>query len=98
MKSRTGHEKKPEKEEKIRRMDKKVRGVAPISSTVLQKERNTLGTKADMHEIILNENEEGALEKESIHISPYGSEAASDVLLHQEINQEQSKPIEKNFL
>lgn len=97
-KSRTGHEKKPEKEEKIRRMDKKVRGVAPISSTVLQKERNTLGTKADMHEIILNENEEGALEKESIHISPYGSEAASDVLLHQEINQEQSKPVEKNFL
>lgn len=97
-KSRTGREKKPEQEEKIRRMDKKVRGVAPISSTALQKEKNTLGTKADMHEIILNENEEGALEKESIHISPYGSEEASDILTHQEIIPEQAKPVEKNFL
>ena len=45
----------PAKEEKVRRSDMKVRGVASISSTAFPKEKNTLGTKADMHEIILNE-------------------------------------------
>ena len=87
----------PVKEEKVRRMDKKVRGVASISSTALQKEKNTLGTKSDMHEIILSEDDAPAIERESIHVSPYGNEQD----LHEvqsEIVHESQKPVAKNFL
>lgn len=62
------------KEEKIKRMDKKVQGVASIASITLPKEKNTLGTRADMHEIILKEEEAqtsaASPEKESIRALP----------------------------
>ena len=86
----------PVKEEKVRRSDMKVRGVASISSTALPKEKNTLGTKADMHEIILNDDVEG-MEKESIHISSYSSENAPSAV-PQEMVPETPKPVEKSFL
>ncbi len=74
------------KEEKVKRMDKKVRGVASSSMTTLQKEKNALGSKSDMHEIILSEQEAEQPVKESIFASPYGFE------------QEVSQPVEKSFL
>lgn len=84
------------KEEKVRRSDMKVRGVASISSTALPKEKNTLGTKSDMHEIILSENIDG-LENESIRISSYSSEGTTNKAA-QEIMSETPQPLEKSFL
>ncbi len=83
------------KEEKVRRSDMKVRGVASISSTALPKEKNTLGTKSDMHEIILTDDTDG-MEKESIRISSYSNENITNgkVLGMHEIPQ----PVEKSFL
>ncbi|MBQ6992950.1 MAG: DNA translocase FtsK [Lachnospiraceae bacterium] len=84
------------KEEKVRRSDMKVRGVASISSTALPKEKNTLGTKSDMHEIILSENIDG-LENESIRISSYSSEGTTNKAA-QEIMSETPQPLERSFL
>ena len=87
----------PVKEERVRRMDKKVRGVASISSTALQKEKSTLGNKSDMHEIIFHEEDSEKMEKESIHVSPYESEAMTN-MLQQEVIQELPQCVEKDFL
>lgn len=84
-----------EKEEKIRRSDMKVRGVASISSTALPKEKNTLGTKSDMHEIILTDDIDSK-EKESIRISSYSNEnVTNEKILGMH---EMPQPVEKSFL
>ena len=83
------------KQEKVRRSDMKVRGVASISSTALPKEKNTLGTKSDMHEIILTDDIE-SIGKGSIRISSYSNESAFN-----EVSQEAPQipqPVEKSFL
>ncbi len=87
------------KEEKVRRADKKVRGMASISNTTLVKEKNELGARADMHEIILNEEEiteDIGIEKESIHISPYNSNPVVNIVSEPE--PEYAAPVNKSFL
>ena len=70
---RTKHEetKSEDKEVLERRMDKKARGVISSESVTLQKTKPSLGTKSDIHEIVLNDAEKNTVAEE-IHVSPYG--------------------------
>lgn len=60
-------------EEKIRRMDKKARGVVSSMAVTLKSEEASLGAKQDIHEIVLlNEDEAGEMEvlHEDIRLKP----------------------------
>lgn len=67
-------------EERLRRMDRKARGVVPSMAVTLKSEEASLGAKQDIHEIILlNENEAGEAEivHEDIHIRSVGDPPAA---------------------
>jgi S-DNA-T family DNA segregation ATPase FtsK/SpoIIIE len=57
------------KEEKVRRMDKKARGVASISSMTLKPEKEKVDLRQDIHEITLLDNEKE--QYEDISLRPY---------------------------
>lgn len=63
------------KEEKTRRVDKKARGVISSASVTLPLKDKSLGTKADIHEIVLLDNEGKNTLHEDIHIAPYDESA-----------------------
>lgn len=52
-----------------RRMDKKARGVISSESVTLRKEKTSLGDKADIHEIVLHEEQSEAV-PEDIRVAP----------------------------
>lgn len=67
-------------EEKLRRMDKKARGVVPSMAVTLKGEEASIGARQDIHEIILlDENEAGTAEvvHEDIHIRSVGDPPAT---------------------
>ena len=81
-----------------RRMDKKARGVISSESVTLQKAKPSLGTKADIHEIILNDIDNNTV-SEDIHVSPYGEnyeqEAPDKVPFPQDLKMEPELSIQE---
>ncbi|MCM1182287.1 MAG: DNA translocase FtsK [Roseburia sp.] len=76
-------------EEKVRRMDRKARGVVSSMAVTLKSDEASLGAKQDIHEIILlNENdaEETEVVHEDIHIRSVGDPPAIPFV--EEINRE----------
>lgn len=93
-----------EKKDRTRRMDKKARGVIPSSFVTLHGEQNSLGQKADIHEIILQDNTDDIL-KENIHVSPYNKSVKAvekPQIYNDSLNSDQNfcrtKPVKKSFL
>lgn len=93
-----------EKNDRTRRMDKKARGVIPSSFVTLHGEQNSLGQKADIHEIILQDNTDDIL-KENIHVAPYNKSVQAvekPQIYNDSLNSEQdfcrTKPVKKSFL
>ena len=93
-----------EKNDRTRRMDKKARGVIPSSFVTLHGEQKSLGQKADIHEIILQDNTDDIL-KENIHVAPYNKSVQAvekPQIYNDSLNSEQdfcrTKPVKKSFL
>lgn len=77
--------------EKVKRMDKKTKGVVPVSLTTLSNEKKKWNGKSDMHEIILPEQSLENAQKESVKISPIEQELPV-------FEQWEPKPTAKSFL
>lgn len=77
-----------EKNKNVRRIDKKAKGVIPSSLTTFDTDKKTLGTKSDIHEIVVENDEEAVTE--SINISPYDPKP--------KIPAEITKPVQQSFL
>jgi hypothetical protein len=58
-------------EEKVRRMDKKARGVVPSMAVTFKGEEPSLGIKQDIHEIVLLDEEVKDALHEDIRLKPY---------------------------
>lgn len=58
-------------EEKVRRMDKKARGVVPSVAVTFKDEEPSLGIKQDIHEIVLLDEEVKDALHEDIRLKPY---------------------------
>lgn len=65
---RREQKKQAQEQQKIRRMDKKARGVIPISSVTLQDKTNETYVKADIHEITLQDIDLNSSNHEKIRV------------------------------
>ena len=92
-KEKMAQEKKPQPQEKVRRMDRKAEGVVPMSAVTLKPEKpHQNEVKADIHEIILTDDDMEQAKKENIAIEPVNQ------WNEKEPDMEAQKPLEKNFL
>lgn len=87
-------QKRIQEEQKIRRMDKKARGVLPISSVTLQEKENDTYVRADIHEITLQDIDLNESNHEKIHIVP--AERNYKQLQEDNLKQNNTSYFEKN--
>ncbi|MBQ7942897.1 MAG: DNA translocase FtsK [Lachnospiraceae bacterium] len=87
---------KQEQKQKVRRVDKKAKGVISSTSATIYEKRDEKGVKSDIHEIMVCDEENDNTEEvvvQDIHVTPYNSVAISE-----EPKLNRAKPVQTSFL